>query len=410
MKYPAGDDRKLKKIIIELAKSSSEPFYLYDEAVILRNRKTVDDCFFWQDGYINYFPVRENPNPSLLSVLWNAGSGVLACGSTELSLCKRLGFSGDRVMYQPDIPDAEGAAIALEMDAVWLVTSPSLLPTKPCNTVILRYCPDQPTRSAVSSRTKNGLTKAELLDMLRILHVRKVPRIGLEVQLKSFDYSAHAYSNKAKVLFTLLEEIILQSEAQISIVNLGDAVRQDIKDTSIQFSFEQEITFIRKLYEKLPLPHRPVIQTALSRHILESAGVLVSRVIEIRHLHQKQLILNVSAAQFLRPALFRSSKNISILAMSKKPAPPPQLYNVVGTIPEEFDRLVPDRVLLSPTVNDICVIHDVGCGARSMPMLYRFCPICAEYSINTDGNVRKIAEGRSSAEVMEFLIGCNYDL
>lgn len=409
MKYPAGDDPKLKKAIMDLTASSIDPFYLYDEAAILRNKQTVDACFSWQEEFINYFPLRENPNPTILSTLWNAGSGILACGTTELLLCKQLGFSGDRVMYQPDAPDAEGAAIAAEIETAYLVTSPMLMPKGPCKTVVLRFCPDHVGRSQASFRTKSGLTKSELLDLLRILQTRKTPQIGLEINMRPFDYGLHAFSNKAKVLFSLLSEISEQTEAQISICNLGDTVQQNMKNGLNRTGLEEEADLIRKAWEALPSFHRPIIQTSLSKHILESAGVLISKIIEIRHLHQSQLVLNVSAAQFLRPALFHSQKDISILHLTRRKRSPHQLYSVVGPIPEEFDKLLPERVLLSADVDDICVIHDVGCGARSMPVLYNFQPVCAEYIIDKDGEVHKIAEKKTSAEVMEFLIGNHYD-
>lgn len=404
MNYPAGSDQKLKRIIKTTAIESGTPFYLYDSSVLLRNLNDVMRCFSWQEDYLNYFPVRENPNPVLLTALWDAGCGMLACGKAELQLCGSLGFSGSRVMYQPIFQDAECTALASHMDTSWLVTSPALIPNIPCAAVMLRYCPQAVTHHSSSYRMKTGFTSPELVKALQLFHARNVPRIGLEIQLKPFDFQKDGYFNKAKLLFAALDELCLSTDAKISVCNLGDTARHIDRTNASASLLEQEALQIKALWERIPAERRPIIHTGLSRYVMESAGILVSKVLETRCIHQNYLVLDASVAQFLRAALFHAQKDMSMIHL-RRSSSEPMLYNIAGPLPDEFDRLSPAKVLLSAAPGDLCVIHDVGCGARAMPMLYNFQPLCPEYIIEAGGTVRRIAAGKSQEEVMEFMIG-----
>ena len=51
------------------------PFHLYDEAGIRRNMQEVRGAFAWNPGFKEYFAVKANPNPALISILNEYGCG-----------------------------------------------------------------------------------------------------------------------------------------------------------------------------------------------------------------------------------------------------------------------------------------------------------------------------------------------
>ena len=386
------------KKIKEIAARYPTPFYLYSEQQILSDWNAVSDSFSWQEGYRNYFPMRENYNPSILKLLWNSGCGILACGRSELILASRCGFAGDRLLYQPVRIDPEAEAIASELKASWLITSPELLMTAPADVVFLRYAPDTSTnpefRRSKFDRIKTGLNKSQLFDILFTLHVRRTPVVGLELQMRPFDLQPDACVSRIKILHSLVDEIYRRTDVEIKILNPGD---DTVPDRLRQIS-DGLLNFMRGLPEE----RRPAIHTTFSHMILNPGSFLVSNVIAVRELQQKYMVLDVSCGQFLRAAWHNSHHDICIIRRRRTRAEE-RAYIFSGMMPESYDRLSSDFYIAKAAPGDLCLIFDTGCGTRSMPMLQHFTSICPEYLLRSNGALEQIGAGKSEEEVLEFL-------
>lgn len=386
------------KTIKDIAAEHPTPFYLYSEKQILSDWNAVAACFAWQNQYRNYFPIKENYNPTILQCLWSAGCCILACGKAELLLARRCGFSGDRLMYQPVRVDPETEEIASELQTAWLITSPELLMNAPANMVILRYAPDTNShpqfRRNQFDRLKTGLNKSQLFDILFTLHVRKTPIVGLELQMKPFDMNPDACLSRIKLLYSLVHEIRERTDIRIAILNPGD-------DT-VPSRLRQISDGIRSFMEELPEEFRPDIHTTFSHMILNPGSYLVCEVIAVRNLQQDHLVLNTSCGQYLRAVLLNSDHNVYVIRRRRTRAEEIN-YFLVGQFPEGYDRLSSDTYFAKASPGDLCVIFNMGCSARSMPMLYHFTPICPEYLLLNDGTVAQIGAGKSEEEIMEFL-------
>lgn len=393
-KLPCVPPKRIK----EIAAENSTPFYLYSEKQILSDLNAVFTCFAWQNQYRNYFPMKENYNPAILQCLWSAGCGILACGRAELLLAKRCGFSGDRLMYQPIRNDPEAEKIASELETSWLITSPELLMDAQANMVFLRYAPDSKEhpqfRHTHFDRLKTGLNKSELFDILFTLRVRKTPVVGLELQMKPFDLQPDACLTRVKLLYSLIHEIQERTDIKIAILNPGD-------DT-VPGRIHRISDGIRSFMEGIPEEVRPQIHTTFSHMILNPGSYLVSEVIAVRNLQQNHLVLNISCGQFLRAALFNSDHDAFVIRRRRTRAVETN-YALVGQTPESYDRLSGDTYYTKAAPEDLCVIFDMGCSARSMPMLYHFTSICPEYFLRIDGTAEQIGAGKSEEAVMEFL-------
>ena len=70
-KQPFVDKETLEHIVEQFP----TPFHLYDEAGIRRNIQEVRDAFAWNPGFKEYFAVKANPNPALISILNEYGCG-----------------------------------------------------------------------------------------------------------------------------------------------------------------------------------------------------------------------------------------------------------------------------------------------------------------------------------------------
>ena len=85
-KQPFVDKKTLEHIVEQFP----TPFHLYDEAGIRRNMQEVRDAFAWNPGFKEYFAVKANPNPALISILNEYGCGCDCSSYTELMIARSL--------------------------------------------------------------------------------------------------------------------------------------------------------------------------------------------------------------------------------------------------------------------------------------------------------------------------------
>ena len=88
------------------------PFYVYDEAGIIKNIEKINEAFSWNKGFKEYFAVKATPNPFILKLMKEHGLGVDCSSLTELMLADAAGFSGDDIMFSSNETPEEDYVLA----------------------------------------------------------------------------------------------------------------------------------------------------------------------------------------------------------------------------------------------------------------------------------------------------------
>lgn len=385
-----------------LAERGATPFYLYDEAGIRRSAQRLLKSFAFCPNYENYVPIRENPNPAVLALLKMCGCGVCASNLTELQLAARCEFQGTKLLYEPMVKDPQAAALACQLQARWLINSPALLPDVPLKRVILRYhlsSFDIPNLSRRMNRSRNGMTKEQLLQTAASLHRSGTEEIGLATQSAAYSLQAGLLARRAKVLRDLAESVTRETGVPVGAIYLGDGPGLPYRPKLACPSLEQEAQALEPVISSWE--PQPTVLTGICKQLLEPHGLMVVKVLELRRFDQSFLVLDGGFTQYLRPALKQAFRHISVLGQSQVEGR--RRYVLSGPTFDERDRLSEGRMLPPVLPGDFCVVHDVGCGGRAMALLYASQPVAAEYLYTTDGEIRCIGAGRSSREVLEFL-------
>ena len=120
-KQPFVDKETLEHIVEQFP----TPFHLYDEAGIRRNIQEVRDAFAWNPGFKEYFAVKANPNPALISILNEYGCGCDCSSYTELMIARSLGITGSDIMFSSNNTPAADFALASELGATINLSSPT---------------------------------------------------------------------------------------------------------------------------------------------------------------------------------------------------------------------------------------------------------------------------------------------
>lgn len=389
-----------------VAERDGTPFYLYHKQGILDAAQNLHKAFQASDGYQNYFHIRENNNPVILKLLCQTGTGVSACNYTELLLAQSCGFSDDQLLYEPTRRDPQAEALAAQSGAVWMINNTALLPENLPEHVIVRYHPQEERLSAVKfpkiGNSKNGMNKLQIFDVMKQLHEKGVQKLGLSLQIASYNIQPGYWAMKTDMLLSLCREMKKKLGVSIWSIHIGEGPGLPYSHNAKAPALEDEAAKVLACLASQDDDDKPVIYTGVNRQLIERNGLMVSKILEHRSIYKNFLVLDAGISQYIRPALKKAYRHISVLG--KNQIQGRKVYFLVGALPDEIDQ-IGKRGRLLPKVEpgEYCVFHDVGCGGRSMAMLYGCPRLAGEYLVEEDGAITPISPIRTEQEVLNFL-------
>ena len=116
------------------------------------------------------------------------------------------------------------------------------------------------------------------------------------------------------------------------------------------------------------------------RWLVAEAGVLVARVLRVKHGEQRDfLVLDAAMNDLLRPSLYDAWHDIVPLHDGPRP---PHRYDVVGPVCETGDTFAHDRELPRCEAGDLVAIAGTGAYGASMASTYNSRPLAAEVMLD----------------------------
>lgn len=387
-----------------VADRDGTPFYLYHKQGILDSVHSLHSAFSQVNGYQNYFHIRENNNPTLLKLLCQTGTGVSACGYIELLLAQACGFSAEQLLYEPTRRDPQAEMLASQLDATWMINSPALLPDKLPQRIILRYHPSEERVTSVKfpkiGNSKNGINKQQIFDVLAKLHGNGVEKLGLSLQVSSYSIHPGYWEGKTEILLALLKKVKERLGISLWSIHIGEGPGLPYYHRVTAPSLEEEAQKVLSCLETADEP--PVLFTGVNRRLMEHCGLMVSKILEHRSIYKNFLVLDAGISQYVRSGIKQAYRHVSVLGRDQ--VEDRKRYFLVGELSDEMDRIASRGRLLPKVVpGEYCVFHDVGCGGRSMAMLYGCHRVAGEYLFEEDGTIRPISPCRTEQEVFDFL-------
>lgn len=133
------------------------------------------------------------------------------------------------------------------------------------------------------------------------------------------------------------------------------------------------------------------------RHLVADAGILLTRVIRIKHGEQRQfLIVDAAMNDLLRPSLYDAWHDI--VRIGDRSRCVGVLYDIVGPVCETGDSFGLARELPECTAGDLLAIAGTGAYGASMASTYNSRPLAAEVLLD-DGRYA-IVRRRQTCEDM----------
>lgn len=369
----------------DVARALGTPCYVYSAAAIRAAWQALDGAFAGRPHAIHY-ALKANSTLAIVRLMRALGSHVDANSMGEVDVALRCGFTPREIVFTGVGKSAAELERAVDLDFHAInVESPGELDrldgiaaAKGVKArVALRVNPDidaesHPHISTGLRDNKFGvpiaLARELFVDMTRRAGLTPVGvhiHIGSQITtLAPLAKAAHAASALARELLALgvpLEQI-----------DFGGGLGISYDDSPVP----DRAAYVRTLVDAAgDIPLTLAIEPG--RSIVGPAGVLVSTVVDIKHVPggRRFVVLDAGMTELMRPALYGAFHRIEPVrprAGASEPA------DVVGPICESTDRFARDRALAPLEVGDLVVVRDVGAYGAVLGSTYLRRPLPPE--------------------------------
>jgi len=399
-----------KDQIEKISETYPTPFHIYDEEGIRENAQAVKDAFAWNSGFREYFAVKAEPNPFIMTILHRYGCGADCSSEAELLLAEICGMSGDDIMFSSNDTPANEFVRAKEMGAIinlddfthidYFEKYAGAFP----KTMSLRFNPggvyelgngimDNP------GDAKFGMTKEQIIEGYRLLRSKGVERFGIHAFLVSNTVTNDYYPTLAKTLFELCVEIKEKTGVAIDFINLSGGVGIAYKPDQTANDIRIIGQGVEKVFNEILVPAgmgNVSIYAEMGRFMTGPYGCLVTKAIHEKHTYKEYIGVDACAADLMRPAIYKAYHHITVAGKEK--APCDHKYDVVGALCENNDKFAIDRMLPKIDTGDYLIIHDTGAHGFSMGYNYNGRLRSAELLLRRDGSVKLIRRAETLSD------------
>ena len=344
-------------LLFDVAERYGTPTYLYDLDAISRQVQSLRAAL--PDARLLY-AVKANPNGAVLRhlALLKLGTEVITLGELERSL--RAGVSPDRVLLGGPGQNEALVSRALE-HGVKLVSLDSVSQWqawRELDTDGVVFLPrvnpalDPQTHDHLATgaaTSKFGMTPAEAADVAEELAARN--------QLGGFHVHAGSQIGSVEVydaIFAVLRPLFERFEARALDIGGGFAVPGFALE-----AFAEKVTAFAKEFG-LELTVEP------GRYLVAPAGVLLSRVLHVKHGALRHVIADAGMAELLRPALYGAAHPIRVVGKPERT----MTADVDGPLCENADRLGQSVSLPQVEPGDLLAVGEAGAYGFTMASNY----------------------------------------
>ena len=222
--------------IKKLEEDWETPFYVYDAKAIQENCFELQEAFSWNKGYREYFAVKANPIPQIVSLMTSIGCGCNCSSLPEMVIAESL---NSPIMFSSNVTPAKEYAFAKQHNAIINFDDYSHLPfflekvgDFP-ETVCFRFNPGGTFEVQTADgrkimdnpgEAKYGFTEQQIYRGVKFCKEHGVNHFGLHAFLASNTLGNEYYQKLATILFKLAVTIKENFDVHIAFINLSGGI------------------------------------------------------------------------------------------------------------------------------------------------------------------------------------------
>jgi diaminopimelate decarboxylase len=364
------------------------PFYCYSTATLTRHYKVFVDAFADVPALICY-AMKANSNQAVIATLAQLGAGADVVSEGELMRARLAGVPADKIMFSGIGKSARELALAVDEGILCinvesepeleLLSSIAASKGRPAN-ISVRVNPDIDPKTHHKIATGKAENKFGIpISRARAVYARaaKLPGIkvaGVDMHIGSQITELDPFDNA----FTLLAEFVrtLRGDGHtISHVDLGGGLGIPYQDDDEPPPHPDDYAKLVKRAMR-DLGCRLIFEPG--RLIVGNAGILVTRVLFVKHGEAKNfVVVDAAMNDLIRPTLYDAHH--AIWPVAEPAASGPRIRaDVVGPVCESGDFLALNRELAEPASGALLAVMSAGAYGAVQAGTYNTRPLVPE--------------------------------
>ena len=372
--------------ISDISRAIGTPFYCYSTATLERHYQVFAAAFAGLDARVCY-AMKANSNQSVLMTLARLGAGMDVVSGGELARALKAGVTGEAIVFSGvgKTEDEIAAALAARVFSINVESEAEL-------GLVSRIARGRGVRAPVSLRinpdvdagTHAKITTGRAENKFGIA-LADAPRLyraaagldGLEVTgVATHIGSQITELQPFETAFRRMVELIAVLRAdghRIGHVDLGGGLAIPYLEGENPPHPDDYARLVRSVFEGIGA--RLVLEPG--RMIAGNAGILVTRVVHVKHGRAKSfIIVDAAMNDLVRPTLYEAEH--AILPERERRAADGRRYDVVGPVCETGDFLARDRALPDLAAGDLIAFTTAGAYGAVQSGTYNTRPLIAE--------------------------------
>ena len=377
-----------------VADAVGTPFYCYSSATLERHFRVFTDAFAGTDHLVCY-AMKANSNQSVLRTLAKLGAGADVVSGGELKRALAAGIPADRILFSGVGKTAGELRAALDADilCINIESEPELealsriaARTGRTARISIRVNPDvdSGTHAKIStgrSENKFGIPIARA----REVYARAAKLPGIEVTGVDMHIGSQITDlGPMEAAFRLLADFVMVLRGDghtISHVDFGGGLGVPYyEDRAAPPAPVAYAEMVKRVTHDLGC----TLMFEPGRMIVGNAGILVTRVIYVKHGEARNfVIIDAAMNDLIRPTLYEAYHQI-LPVRAAAPDAPVLVADVVGPVCETGDYLALGRNLPEPKEGDLLAIMTAGAYGAVQAGTYNTRPLVPEVLVKGD--------------------------
>jgi diaminopimelate decarboxylase len=377
-----------------VADAVGTPFYCYSSATIERHYKVFAGAFADVDTLVCY-ALKANSNQAVIATLAKLGAGADVVSGGELLRARAAGVPPEKIMFSGVGKTADELALALDENILCinvesepeleLLSSIASAKGRTAD-ISIRVNPDVDPKTHAKiatgkSENKFGIPISRAREVYA--HAAKLKGlrvIGVDMHIGSQIIELDPFGDA----FALLADFVNTLRADghtISHVDLGGGLGIPYREDNEPPPDPDAYAAIVKNATK-GLGCKLIFEPG--RLIVGNAGILVTRVLYVKHGEGKTfVIVDAGMNDLIRPTLYEAYH--AIRPVKETPAGAPRITaDVVGPVCESGDFLALDRSMVAPRAGDLLAVMTAGAYGATQSGTYNSRPLIPEVIVRKD--------------------------
>jgi len=377
-----------------LAQAVGTPFYCYSTATLERHYRVFSEAFAGEKVLVCY-AMKANSNQSVLRTLAKLGAGADVVSGGELKRALAAGIPSQKILFS-GVGKTEAelrAALAADILCINVESEPELellsklaVETGRTARVSVRVNPDVDAGThAKISTGKSGNKFGVPISRAREVYARAAKLPGLKVTGTDMHIGSQITDlSRLETAYRILSDFVhvLRADGHsISHIDFGGGLGIPYHmDRAAPPAPDAYAAMVKRVTHNLGC----TLMFEPGRMIVGNAGILVTKVIYVKHGDGKNfVIIDAAMNDLIRPTLYEAHHDILPVTQAGKDART-MVADVVGPVCETGDYLALDRTLPVPKVGDLLAIMTAGAYGAVQSGTYNTRPLIPEVLVKDD--------------------------